>query len=86
MSRTAILTFLLAGCGGGELPGHYFSLVAKNLVFNGSYGRPLSSETVSLFDPTIGSGPGLIQEMTKRVWPCSTSQRIRLDFGCRSSR
>jgi hypothetical protein len=38
----------------------YYSLVAKNLVFNGSYGRPLSSETVSLFDPTIGSGPGLI--------------------------
>jgi hypothetical protein len=38
----------------------YHSLIAKNLVFNGSYGKPLSSETVSLFDPEIGSGPGLI--------------------------
>jgi len=38
----------------------YFSLVAKNLALNGSYGVPLSSESVSLFDPEISSGPGLI--------------------------
>jgi hypothetical protein len=38
----------------------YFSLVAKNLALNGSYSAPLSSETVSLFDPEITSGPGLI--------------------------
>ena len=38
----------------------YFSLVAKNLALNGSYSVPLSSETVSLFDPEISSGPGLI--------------------------
>lgn len=29
MSRTVFLTFLLAGCGGGELPGMYFSLTAE---------------------------------------------------------
>ena len=38
----------------------YFSLVAKNLALRGSYSLPLSSETVSLFDPEITSGPGLI--------------------------
>ena len=38
----------------------YFSLVAKNLALHGSYSVPLSSETVSLFDPEITSGPGLI--------------------------
>jgi hypothetical protein len=38
----------------------YFSLVAKNLALHGSYSVPLSSETVSLFDPEISSGPGLI--------------------------
>ena len=38
----------------------YYSLFAKNLALNGIYGTPLSSETVSLFDPYIGSGPGLI--------------------------
>jgi hypothetical protein len=29
MSRTAIVTFLLAGCGGGELAGQYFDVTAK---------------------------------------------------------
>ena len=38
----------------------YFSLVAKNLALHGSYSVPRSSETVSLFDPEITSGPGLI--------------------------
>jgi len=38
----------------------YFSLVAKNLALHGSYSVPLSSETISLFDPEITSGPGLI--------------------------
>jgi hypothetical protein len=38
----------------------YFSLVAKTLALRGSYSVPLSSETVSLFDPEITSGPGLI--------------------------
>jgi hypothetical protein len=38
----------------------YFSLVAKNLALKGSYSVPRSSETVSLFDPEITSGPGLI--------------------------
>ena len=38
----------------------YFSLVAKNVALNGWYAVPLSSETVSLFDPEISSGPGLI--------------------------
>jgi hypothetical protein len=36
------------------------SLVAKNLAFNFSYGLPLSSETVSPFDPEMTVGPGLI--------------------------
>ena len=38
----------------------YFSLVAKTLALNATYGVPLSSETVSLFDPEISSGPALI--------------------------
>jgi hypothetical protein len=38
----------------------YFSIVAKNLALNGSYSRPYSSETLSLFDPDIGVGPALI--------------------------
>ena len=38
----------------------YFSLVAKTFAVNLSYGVPLTSETVSLFDPAISSGPALI--------------------------
>jgi hypothetical protein len=38
----------------------YLSLVAKTLALNVTYGVPLSSETVSLFDPEISSGPALI--------------------------
>ncbi len=38
----------------------FFAMVSKALAFDGVYGLPLSSSQISIFEPTIGTGPALI--------------------------